>query len=209
MQASVERKDYIVRAAFAVLMRQGVRALDFKTVAKEAGLSRQLVRYYFADPDALSIALCDHLAGLYREALVSGAAQIDARDRLNFFLDFYFDLLGDAPKPRDDQAYDALFALAAGDPAVRQNLRTQYGLLGHVISHEMQVHRPELSVPDCQELSYLFVCLMYGHWKMVASLGYSEDHKHITRRAIDRLVQSYAAASGPAADACKAWSTDG
>jgi hypothetical protein len=32
---------------------------------------------------------------------------------------------------------------------------------------------------------------MYGHWKMVATLGFSEDYNRVTREAVDRLIASY------------------
>ncbi len=172
-------------------MTEGLQALNFSKISEEAGLSRQLVRYYFADTDAVMVALCDHLAALYRDALVNGVAGLEEKHRLEFFLDFYFDLLEAPRKPRDDQAYDACFAYAAGSDSVRTNLRTQYGLLGQVLSHEIQLTYPNVSADEALELSYLFVCLMYGHWKMVATLGYAEEHRYITRRAMDRLLQSY------------------
>lgn len=206
MESSGDRKQRIVEAAFRVAMTRGVQDLRFDVVAKQAGLSRQLLRYYFDSPEALMIALCDHLAGAYRQALVSGAARVDDKKRLDFFFDFFFDMLEDQPKPRDDQAYDAMFAVATGNPAVRKNLHGQYGLVGHVLSHELQVSHPDLATQDCLELSYLFVCVMYGHWKMVATLGYNEDHRYVARRAIDRLLQSYLRKTHAALGVVRPWS---
>lgn len=206
MESGNDKRQQIVQAAFSVAMTQGVQALRFDVIAGEAGLSRQLIRYYFDGNEALMVALCDHLADAYRQALISGAARIDDKKRLDFFFDFYFDLLEDQRKPRDDQAYDAVFAIATGSPAVRKNLQTQYGLLGQVLSHEIQISYPDLAPQDCLELSYLFVCLMYGHWKMVATLGYAEDHRYISRRAIDRLIHSYVQKSHPASGRIRPWS---
>ncbi len=186
-----DKKDIIVKGAFSLLMKEGVQALSFDGVAQEAGLSRQLVRYYFSEKDDLMMALCDYLADLYREALLKGVAAAEPKNRLNLFLDFYFDLVEAHPKPRDDQVYDAIFAWAAGNPKIQENLRTQYGLLGQVVAHEISLMLPGLTKDESQELSYLFVCLMYGHWKMVASLGLSEDHKYVVRRSMDRLLKSY------------------
>jgi hypothetical protein len=38
---------------------------------------------------------------------------------------------------------------------------------------------------------------MYGHWKMVATLGLSPEHRRITRRSIDRIIASYRVAREP------------
>ena len=208
MDAQNEKKAAIIQAAFDVLMSRGVQALSFETAAQSAGLSRQLIRYYFKDSDALMVALCDHLAELYRSALVNGVAKIKEKSRLDFFFDFYFDLLSDDRKPRDDQAYDAVFAWAAGSDQVRSNLSLQYGLLGQVVAHEIALKWPDLSPEQCGELSYLFVCLMYGHWKMVATLGYAEEHKYITRRALDRLIDSYIQKSHDTLKPIKPWALE-
>lgn len=188
-----QKSDLIRDGAFAVLLEEGLPHLSYDRVAQAAGVTRQLVRYYFPEPDDLMLALCDRLADTYREALIEGLAQRENAQRLDLFFDFYFDLLEGARKPRDDQVYDALFSLSARAPRIRDNLRGQYTLLGQVLSHELRAQYPEISLPACGEISYLFVILMYGHWKMVATLGLSEEHRHVTRRAVDRLIDSYRA----------------
>jgi len=187
----IDRRQEILVGAFSALMKNGLPALSFEAIAEEAGVSRQLVRYHFSDNEGLMIALCDLLAARYRDMLINGMMKVEGGNRLDVFLDYYFDLLDGAPKPRDDQAYDALMSLSARYPKVKENLRNGYTLLGQVVSHEIELSSPSLGSQASQELSYLFVALMYGHWKMVASLGLAEDHKMITRKAIDRLIQSY------------------
>lgn len=188
-----EKKRQIVEAAFDVLMHEGLPAVSYERVARGLGQTRQGIRYHFPEPSDLALALCDYMAERYRELLVSGASNLPSAQRLDFFLDFYFDLLPDYPKPRDDQVYDAMFSLATDDPLVRKNLNGQYSLLGQVVSNEVQVQHPSLSRRDCEEISYLFVSLMYGHWKMAASLGMSEKHKTICRNALSRIIASYLA----------------
>lgn len=207
MEKDDQRKLDIVSGAFSVLLKNGLPMLSYDLIAQESGVSRQLVRYYFADPEDLMIALCDHLAALYREALIQGVLARQQDNRLEFFFDFYFDLVEGTAKPRDDQVYDAVMSLAAGNPTVRDNLRGQYSLLGQVVSHEIHLRYPQIGREGADELSYLFVCLMYGHWKMVASLGLSEDHKHITRQALDRLIQTYTGSKFPRVKSVKTWAS--
>ena len=202
------RKEEIVSAAFKALMGEGAQMLSNDTIARYGGLSRQLVRYYYPDQEDLLIDLCDYLAGLYRDALISEVMKSEGRDRLTTFFDFYFDLLEDNRKPRDDQVYDALMSLAARSDRVRINLRNQYSLLGQVLSHELELEYPMLGSQEAQELSYLFVCLMKGHWKMVASLGLSEDHRHVTRTAIERLLESYLDGSTDSTTSVRIWTRD-
>ena len=67
-----DREIQILDAATRVIKTSGLQVLSFEAVAAEAKLSRQLVRYYYADVDALILALCDHLGNGYRDLLVAG-----------------------------------------------------------------------------------------------------------------------------------------
>lgn len=185
------QKRAIVEGAAKVLQQQGPPLPQYERIADEVDVSRQLIRYYFDDPDEMMLEVCNYLAEAYRMALVNGVADMEGPKRLEFIFDFYFDLLDAHPKPRDDSAYDSMMAYAAGSDAIRANLRGQYSLLGQVLQLEVKMQHPEMDLESCAEIAYLFVCLMYGHWKMVASLGLSEEHKLISRRAIDRLIKSY------------------
>jgi AcrR family transcriptional regulator len=202
-----DNRARIVDAAFAALMKSGLPPLSFDAIAAEAGTSRQLVRYYFATAEDLMLELCDLLADGYRQALVDNATRLEGPDRLSMFLDFYFDLLDGTAKPKDDQVYDAMMSLATGSTRIRENLRGQYTLLGQVLAHEFRVAHPALSLRACEELSYLFVCLMYGHWKMVATLGVSSEHNRITRTAMDRLIREYRVNGAQVGGSTKVWAS--
>ena len=199
------RKQAILEGAFTALSKNGLPHLSYDVIAREAGVSRQLVRYHFPDPEIMMLDLCDMLGGLYRDSLTRTAGQLEGPARVEMFLDFYFDLLDGTPKPRDDQVYDAMMSLATSNPRIRDALATQYGLLGHVLGHEFAVQYPDLAGQAAEELSYLFVCLMYGHWKMVASLGFSPNHRKVTRSAMDRLIRSYQQSQPPMRERSPVW----
>lgn len=187
------RKPEIVQAAIRAIGKAGLPMLSYDRIAEEADMSRQLIRHYFPDPEELALAVCDGLAASYRQCLAESIIKGNAPVRLSTFFDFYFRFLGDngPDKPADDQVYDAMFALAANSEQVRKNLAEQYGMVQFTIAHEVQVANPTLNQKACREIGFLFVSLMYGHWKMVASLGFSEDYNRVSREAIDRLLQSY------------------
>lgn len=187
------RKPEIVEGVLSAINKHGLPLPSYDTIAGEAGMSRQLIRHYFPDPEKLMVAVCDALAASYRELLMKGILQAQSTERLPMFLDFYFNFLADKGlrKPDDDAVYDAMFSLAVASPAVRRNLHDQYDLLRHTIAHEVQISNPALPQSACREIGFLFVALMYGHWKMVATLGFSDEHNRVTRQALDRLLQSY------------------
>lgn len=191
--AAGNRRPEILQAAFRVLVSQGLPMPSYDVIAREAGISRQLIRHYFPDQTTMMIALCDSLAGAYRDLMMRGIIVTGSTERLQVFLDFYFGFLEGKGlvKPADDQVYDAMMALAAGSPEIRANLKDQYTLLHYTISHEVQISYPELPQRACQEIGYLFVSLMYGHWKMVASLGFPRAQNRVAREAMDRIVESY------------------
>lgn len=186
-----DKKTQIMQAASQLLAQQGLQALSFEAVANEAGLSRQLIRYYYSNLDDLIIDLCDHLGAAYREILVAGVVKVGQVERLKYFLDFFFDLAEESRMPIDLEVYDAMVAYSVGSEPMKNRLCDQYKTLGHVIIHELAIAHPELESAACEELSFLFVSMMHAHWSFVASLGHSRAHGHIARKAIDRLIESY------------------
>ncbi|PTX57741.1 TetR family transcriptional regulator [Litoreibacter ponti] len=190
-ESKSDKKIQILNAASDLLKHHGVQALSFENVAAEADLSRQLVRYYFSDLDALIVELCDFLAAGYRDSLVAGIVNIGEVERLKFFLDFFFDLAEGHPMPRNLEVYDSLVAYSVGSQALKDRMCSQYNVLGQVMIHELAIAHPELDSAACEELSFLFVSMMHSHWSFVASLGYSRDHSRLTRAAMDRLIASY------------------
>lgn len=193
------RRPEIVQALYRAIQGHGVNLPSYDQIAREGDMSRQLIRHYFASVDDMALALCDALAATYKDCLMRGIIAADDSRRLSVFLDFYFDFLSEKglPKPADDVVYDALFALAATNLDVRANLKGQYELLQMTLAHEIQISHPDLHQEGCKALGYLIVAVMYGHWKMVASLGFSRDYNRVSRDAIDRLVASYVAQYAP------------
>ncbi len=197
-EQTAERKAQILGAAAGLISTRGVQALSFEAVAQEAGLSRQLVRYYYADLDALICGLCDHLAAGYRDLLIAGIIDLREVERLDFFLDFFFDLAEGRPMPGNLEAYDAMVAWSVGSTPLRERMCAQYRVLGQVMVHELAIAHPQLPMPACEELSFLFVSTMHAHWSFVASLGHSREHGRLARKAMDRLIRSYLADAEPA-----------
>ncbi|WP_136659144.1 TetR/AcrR family transcriptional regulator [Nitratireductor sp. XY-223] len=186
-----DKKTQILNAATRLLTTQGLQVVSFESIANEAGLSRQLVRYYYSDLDALMVELCGHLQQVYQDALVAGIVEVRQVERLKFFLDFLFGLSEDHPMPDNLEAYDALFAYAVGSASLKERLCEKYKTLGQVILHELAITHPELDDAACKELSFLVVSMMHAHWSYIATLGFSPDHNRLARRAIDRLIASY------------------
>ena len=189
------RRGEIVDALHKAIEKEGISLPGYDQIAREGEMTRQLIRHYFSSSDDMAVALCDALAATYKDCLMRGIIAADESRRLSVFLDFYFGFLSDKglPKPADDTVYDALFALASTNSDVKRNLHDQYTLLQMTLAHEIQISYPQLDQSDCRELGYLIVIVMYGHWKMVASLGFSDEYNRVSRQSLDRLISSYVA----------------
>lgn len=186
-----DKKTQILAAATKLLRKRGLQAFSFDAVAGEAGLSRQLVRYYYSTLDDLMVDLCEHLMLIYQEILTTGIVKVGQVGRLEFFLDFFFGTTDNHPMPDNLEVYDVFFAYAVGSEPLKDRLRELYKTLRHVIIHELAVAHPQLNAKAHEELSFLFVSMMHAHWSFVATLGYSSDYNRITRRAFDTLIASY------------------
>lgn len=203
-----DKKTRILSAATRLLRTRGLQSFTFDAVAYEAGLSRQLVRYYYPRLDALIADLCDHLAAAYQQALVAGIVNSAQVERLDFFLDFFFGMSEASPMPDNIEVYDAFFAYAVGSEHLQERLRTAYQTLGQVVIQELAVAHPELDARSCEELSFLFVSMMHAHWSFVATLGYSTDHNRVARKAFDRLIAAYVRDGAVGRTSTRPWSQD-
>lgn len=207
-QQSKDKKDLILQATTRLLCEQGVQAVSFENIANEAGLSRQLVRYYFSDLDEVFVELCDYFGGIYQEALIKGIVQVGHVERLGFFLDYFFGVSEVHELPPNLQAYDAMFAYSVGCKPLKQGLRKNYQTLGLVMAHELAIAHPELDSGACDELSFLFVSAMHAHWSFVATLGYRREHCRLARQAFERLIASYVKEQRFEPSMKKPWSRD-
>ena len=188
-----DRKSEIPNGLYDAIKSYGINLPSYEQIAERAGMTRQLVRHYYSEQDDLALDLCNLLADAYRDSLMKGILNAEGKDRLPVFLDFYFIFLAETglPKPQDDEVYDAMFALASSNQKVRKNLHDQYALLQMTLAHEVQLTYPDLPQDRCRELGYLIVITMYGHWKMVATLGFSDEYNRVSRDALDHLIKSY------------------
>lgn len=191
--SSDDRRSEIVSAMFETIKKSGVNLPSFEQISRSGGTTRQLIRHYYSDVEEVALELCNKLTAEYRDRLMKAILDSDQKNRLPVFLDFYFDFLAEKEisKPRDDEVYDALFAYASGSKKVRKNLHDQYALLQMTLAHEIQLAYPTLPQERCNELGFMIVTTMYGHWKMVASLGFSEEYNKVSRGSLDHLISSY------------------
>lgn len=145
------RRTSLIEATYAAGMEHGLRALSLTAVAKQAGLTRGAVLYYFEDLDALLLEA--HAAGVarfcdHRDALV--AHEADPRRQLEVAI------ATGLPSGPDDALMRLLFELdvLAGSSELHEKLvqeldRRQLATYQGIIDggHSSGVFRPNLT-PD-------------------------------------------------------------
>lgn len=187
------RRPEIVAAMRRVLEKSGLSMPSNDEIAVEAGMSRQLIRHYFPKPEDMPVELAKALVLEYTSLLSQGVVYAGTVSRLDIFLDFYFcQTPSDGPqKPADDSVYDALMTLSVDNPALREELMSQYTRLATLFSHELHILYPQLGMAAAQELSGAIVALIVGHGKLSGSLQANVTRGCVLRGQIDRLIHSY------------------
>lgn len=189
------RKLEILQSAFSAITAHGLPSLTYEVISQHGNVSRQLIRYHYREPEELLTALCDYVASLYAAKFeeLNATACESGTTSLDLLLDFFFDQITEMRKPQDDAVINALMTSAAYAPEIKDRLKQQHETLGTLLRNALLETYPELGQQGARELSYLCMSLIYGHWKMVATLGYAPEYSACTRGAADRLIASYRA----------------
>jgi AcrR family transcriptional regulator len=67
------KRDKILDAAARVVEREGVKAVTYETVAKEAGLTKGGLVYHFPSREDMVTALHEHMAAAWEEGMIAAA----------------------------------------------------------------------------------------------------------------------------------------
>lgn len=204
MKTQKNPKDQIVEGAIAHLDAKGPPFASYAHIAEASDVSRQLTRYYFPEPDALMLDVCDTLYEAYRQALAQGAQLYDGVDKLQFILDFYFEDV-DATLSHTGCS-DAMVAYASGNSKIKSVLRDKYILMGQALQLEIKVAYPDMPLRSCSEMAYMCLCILQGNLKLTSSIGISADHSKIARKAIDTLLSAAQSETAAPSSAFEVWS---
>ncbi|KFI30669.1 TetR family transcriptional regulator [Haematobacter massiliensis] len=186
------RRQEIVASAVSVIQQEGLPFPSYDAVAREAGMSRQLVRHYFPDAESLIGAVSHAISDVQRDKVAAGFARGD-ESRLGVLFDYHLGLLDEGDQPRGElqQVEDALVVLAARVPDLRETLvERQHELRQAIVSATAESY-PSLTPAACEEIAFVFVSLVHGHWRMVRSFGFDRVGSLHARAAMDRLLRAH------------------
>jgi AcrR family transcriptional regulator len=182
---AAERRPQLLEAYADCLVRYGVEGTTLDRVAKQAGVTRGLVRHYLGNRDEVIRALGDWARDGYL-AWFDEVAERSPGDEAQTFLDM---VVSEQPA-RLVAVLDALFAEAGRDPYIAEVLRDVYEAF---FRWTVQALGRAFPKADAGERRQVALALMSFGW---ADAGYDvigfrpsrgRDYRAVTQRLLDPL----------------------
>jgi AcrR family transcriptional regulator len=184
------RREEILSATYTALKKYGLASISYDLIAEQAQTSRQLVRHYYPDAEALMVDVVASFTEQYQSLVMDNVVSGNATQRLSTLMDFF---LGSATEQNSPTASssDSLFALAVTSHRVRDALHTTHQVLADTFATELLFSYPMLDLKTRTEIGFLFVVLQTGHWRLLSSLGFSQHYASEARLAMEEIIDSY------------------
>ena len=190
-KASQQRRNQILEAALRVFAEKGFFGARTDDIAREAGVSKGLLYWYFESKDAILLALLERLFEPDLEALEHLVTQRErsARERL---LNLAQQALGSFPEIEMARkvAYE-YYALASRPGPVREALQRYYrryrDLLAALIAQG--VERGEWRVDNPRELAITWLAQFEGLWLMHVVMPEEVDLPKMWMKLAHRLLR--------------------
>ena len=154
----------LVQAAIMVVAQEGVGAVTFDSVGRQAGFSRGLASQHFGSKQGLIEAVIEHLQA--REAARLAEIDVDAMPGLEAVLAYVDMALADMAGKGEGQAYVKLLSSAVAEGAdmratfAANHAKVQDHLAGMLRKGQVDgTVRPEI---DCDATALMIGCLLFG-----------------------------------------------
>lgn len=155
-----ERSEAILDAAERLLVEEGHAALSLRGVAQRAGIRLGNLQYYFATREELVRAL---LARVLERATARVEERMGAAGAPAEALDGALEsLLEEQTEPASYRLFYDLWALAAREPAIAQELRSFYTRYTDAVAELLRKVAPALSRAEARARAELLVALLEG-----------------------------------------------
>ncbi len=154
-----ERKEQILAAFEACVIREGLAKTTLQKVADEAGLPRSLVRYFVGNRDSMVDLL---IARMIARATEAFDADRDLSPTLTAeeLVDFLFDqAMGD---DTSNSVVGELWYLAQRDEAMRKRLSALYQMLVDSLVEQMTANGMGRAKDERTSVAYALLSLAYG-----------------------------------------------
>ncbi len=154
-----ERKEQILAAFEACVIRDGLAKTTLQKVADEAGLPRSLVRYFVGNRDSMVDLLIARMIARTTEAFATDRDQsptLSAEELVDFLFD---QAMGDDVS---NSVVGELWYLAQRDEAMRKRLSALYQMLVDSLVEQMTVNGMGTTKDERRSAAYALMSLAYG-----------------------------------------------
>lgn len=183
-----ERTQEILSAFKRCILRDGLQGSTLERVAEEAGLSRQLVRHFVGNRDAMIVALAQSMADDFERLFEEIQAAVGRRKRVATLLDMFF--AAPDPRDRDDSlVFDAMIAEARRLPEVEAIVGTWFASFNALVADVLAQEYPDAKPAARKEVALGVVSLLFVV-DSFQTLSDARGHRRRAKAAAKRLVAS-------------------
>ena len=180
-----ERKEQILVAFEACVIRDGLAKTTLQKVADEVGLPRSLVRYFVGNRSSMVDLLIARMIER-AEVLLEGAQQKGEAGTLDELLDVVFaSTFGDETS---NNVVGELWYLAERDPAIRTRLADMYGRIVTVLVAQMTVEKIGPGEDARHAVAHALLSLAYGEASFTG-IGLKNANAIPFRQLADALIR--------------------
>jgi len=180
-----ERKEQILSAFEACVLRNGLAKTTLQAVADEAKLPRSLVRYFVGNKPAMANLLIDRMSERAERDLVSG---FPVGVKPSFSELIYFVIDGAFTNTTSNKIIGELWYLSEKNEQIKQNLALLYGGLQNQIIEGMEAENIGKNIEDRKTFAHAVMSLAYGQASF-EELGLVIS-KASTKHMVDAMLQS-------------------
>lgn len=182
-----EGVEQILRAALALLVEHGSKALTLRRIAAECGVNVGNVSYYFRSKEELIRALLDAVIGMYEESfdVIVHDPSATAEERLARLLTL---ILEDITTKKTTRLFPELWAMANHDRFVEERLEELYARARVSLNEVIAEINPALPDDEREALALFMSASMEG---MTIFAGHDKPWEHRMPWLIELSCRSF------------------
>ena len=186
-----KRKEQILQAFEACVIRHGLAKTTLQKVADEVGLPRSLVRYFVGNRSDMVDLLIARMIER-GEAMLATAQQGGKASNLNDLLDTVFD--GAFNNETSNNVVGELWYLAERDLTIRARLADMYGRITDALVTQMTLEKIGPDLAEREAVAHALLSLAYGEASF-NGIGLQKNNSISSRRLADALIKELASAA--------------
>ena len=178
---SVEKRQEILDAFEAVILRDGYASASQRKIAEEAGVNQPMIHHYFSGGDEMLDALLERIVQRYRDAL-SAFMDTESSPSLESVLSF----LCSAEFHQVSLQNQVMFRLIGQSKHHDQTIE-RLSMVYHELIREITRYLEQAEIENTDQIAYTLMCVIIGHdWAKV--LGFGEHRNQLMTETLATLT---------------------